>query len=180
MKTQITSQMEDIRSVIVQELATHLSASKKMSSHEPTTSVTVSLTPPPSKGPIQNEDIELPSPSMTTVEPPPIGNHEEVECQALLTPARLTELFVKSCSRRNLAVRMVRDLFDEQTRINSNVNGKKKERLDPEIIKYIKQKCFYYWPLSGKETEDEGWKLCIISMDENSRSLKNKPRKATH
>ena len=73
-----------------------------------------------------------------------------------------------------------RDLFDEQTRIKSNVNGKKKERLDPEVIKYIKQKCFYYCPLSGKETEDEGWKLCIISMDENLQSLKNKPRKATH
>lgn len=133
--------MQDIRSVIVQELATHLSktnTSEKIaiSSRVPTQSTKTSSTPPSSKGP---RESELPFPSITTVEPPPVGNHEEVEFQELVSQERLTELFVKSCFRRNLAVRMARDLFDEETRLKSNVNGRGKERLDPEIIKYIKQ-----------------------------------------
>ena len=73
---------------------------------------------------------------------------------------------------------MVRKLFDEETRVKSNVNGRGKEKLNPRIIQYLKQKCFYYWPIiTGKEIEEESWKLCVISIDENARSLKNKPRK---
>ena len=42
-----------------------------------------------------------------------------------------------------LAVGMIHILFDEETRLKSNVESKGKEQLDPEIIKYVKRKCFY-------------------------------------
>lgn len=44
----------------------------------------------------------------------------EVE-EELIPSSIMTQLFVKSCSRRNFAVWLVRELFDEQTRIHSNV-----------------------------------------------------------
>ena len=73
---------------------------------------------------------------------------------------------------------MVCKLFDEETQVKRNVNGGGKEKLNPRIIQRVKQKCFYYWPIiNGKATEEESWKLCVIFIDENARSLKNKPRK---
>ena len=73
---------------------------------------------------------------------------------------------------------MVCKLFDEETQVKRNVNGGGKEKLNPRIIQYVKQNCYYYWPIvTGKETEEESWKRCVISIDENARSLKNKPHK---
>lgn len=89
----------------------------------------------------------------------------------------MTQLFIKSCSRRNFAVWLVRTLFDEQTRIQSNVAGKKKNKLDPTKIAYIKAKCFEFYPLTGQEKEKDEWAQCIISIDESARRLKNKPKK---
>ena len=73
---------------------------------------------------------------------------------------------------------MVRKLFDEETRVKRNVSGRGKEKLNPRIIQYVKQKYYYYWPIvTRKETEEESWKHCVIFIDENARSPKNKPRK---
>ena len=167
------NQIKDIREIIIQEL-TMLSKNEFLENVVAETSQLpiIASSPPPSNG-----SEESSASSLETIETPAVGNHEEVGYQELISASKLTELFVKSCSRRNLAVRMVRILFDEETRLKSNVNGRGKEKLDPEIIKYVKRKCFYYWPLSCKETEEEGWKLCVISIDENARSLKNKQRK---
>ena len=47
----------------------------------------------------------------------------------------------------------------------SDVAGRGKEKLDPEIIKYVKAKCFEFYkchPLKVKEA----WSKCVISIDE--------------
>lgn len=60
---------------------------------------------------------------MTTMETLPVGN----TFQELILQSKLTELFVKSCSRHNLAVRMVCEPFDEETWINLVHMGGKKQ-----------------------------------------------------
>ena len=105
---------------------------------------------------------------------------QDVEIEAaeeLISSQTLTQLFIRSCSRRNFAVWLVRSLFDETTRMNSNVAGKNKDKLNPQKMSYIKAKCFEYYPLSGQEKEKEEWANCIISIDESGRRLKNKPKK---
>ena len=105
---------------------------------------------------------------------------QDVEVEAaeeLISSQTMTQLFIRSCSRRNFAVWLVRTLFNESTRINSNVAGKNKDKLDPQKMSYIKAKCFEYYPLCGQEKEKEEWANCIISIDESGRRLKNKPNK---
>ena len=85
-------------------------------------------------------------------------------------------LFVKSCSRRNLAAFLAKELFDEDTRMKSNVRGRGKEQLDKEIIKYIKKKSFEFYPCTDSEVKEE-WDKCIISIDESARSLKRQKKK---
>ena len=101
-----------------------------------------------------------------------------VKENSLIPQDKLTQFFVRSCSRRNMATKLVAHLIDEETRKKSNVAGKKgKQKLDPNVIEFVKEQCFYYWPLTGQENEEDSWKLCKVSIDENSRSLINKPRK---
>ena len=83
----------------------------------------------------------------------------------------------KSCSRKNFASRLVRELFDEETRRKSNVAGKLgKLKLNPVLIKYVKSLTFQYYPLEQHEKEKTEWTQCIISIDEANRRL-NKPKK---
>ena len=44
-----------------------------------------------------------------------------------------------------MASKMVRHLFDEKTRMTSNVNGRGKNQLDPYIIAIVKHKCFEFF-----------------------------------
>ena len=97
------------------------------------------------------------------------GSSDMVE---LLTTAELTQIFVKSCSRKNFASCLVGRLFDINTRLRSNVNGRGKDRLDKKKIKYVRCKAFEFYPLSSGEKEVEEWPKCVGAIDESSRRLK--------
>ena len=98
----------------------------------------------------------------------------------LLTLPELTPIYVKSRNRRNFAALLVQKLFDVPTRMKSNVAGRGKEKLDPEIMKYVKAKTFEYYECHPSEVKEE-WAKCVVSIDEKSRALKklksNKPEK---
>ena len=98
--------------------------------------------------------------------------------QGLLTSADVVPIYVKSCSRRNFAVLLIRRLIDKEVRRKSNVTGKGKEKLDPDVVQYVKTKCFEYYPCQATEIKKE-WSLCIISIDESCRRL-NKAAKNSH
>ena len=81
---------------------------------------------------------------------------ESADEPGLLTSIDVIPIYVKSCSRRNFAVLLIRHLIDKEVRRRSNVNGKGKERLDPDIVQYVKTKCFEYYPCQA--TEDKATK----------------------
>lgn len=62
-------------------------------------------------------------------------------------------------------------LFDVSTRMRSNVAGRGKEKLDPEIMEYVKAKTFEYYECHPSEVKEE-WNKCIVSIDEKSRAVK--------
>ena len=68
---------------------------------------------------------------------------------------------------------LVERLFDAPTRLKSNVTGRGKERLDPQIMQYIKAKAFAFYECNPSEIKGE-WKKCIKSIDDKSRGLKRK------
>ena len=110
----------------------------------------------------------------------PIGRDMTIDTtshEQLMSLPELTKIFNKSCSRRNMAVNMVRALVDEETRKQCNVMGRGKDMLDPVVVSYVKAMSFQFFPLSGSEKMAEEWSKCKISIDESSRRLKNKPRK---
>lgn len=84
-------------------------------------------------------------------------------------------LFRRSKNRWNLAALLSANLFDEETRLKSNVRGRGKEKLDPDIIQYIKTKCFTYHPSDGNPTAE--WEKCIKSIDMKSRGIKKQMKK---
>lgn len=108
---------------------------------------------------------------------PPVGAVTEATTttytQNLLTSAEITPIYLKSRNRRNFAALLVERLFDVETRLKSNVSGRGKEKLDPEIIKYVKAKVFEFYECSSLETKTE-WAKCVVSIDDKSRSLKKR------
>ena len=107
-----------------------------------------------------------------------IGNTSLEEADSELIPSSdLTPIFVKSCSRRNFATRIICYLVDFDTRKRSNVHGRGKEQLDPQVVKYAKVKCFEYFPCPASAMKEE-WSMCVIAIDESCRRL-NKPKNVT-
>lgn len=101
-----------------------------------------------------------------------IGSELTVTTEELLPQEVLFSLFRRSKSRWNLAALLSANLFDEETRLKSNVRGRGKDKLDPDIIQYIKAKCFMYHPSAGNPTAE--WERCIKSIDVKSRAIKRK------
>ena len=60
--------------------------------------------------------------------------------------------------------------------MTSNVNGRKKPKLDPSRIAFIKRASFESFPLTGEETEKRAWGGCVEAIDEANRRL-NRPKK---
>jgi len=89
----------------------------------------------------------------------------------IMSRSDLTKWFMRSCSRRNFAANLVRQLFSKEIRHISNVAGRGKAMLDPVKIQFVKSTCFEYFPLAGGEKRDDEWQKCIISIDESSRRL---------
>ena len=52
--------------------------------------------------------------------------------------SKIKQIKEKSCSRKNFAKNLACILFDEDTRINSNVAGRGKRKLNPIIVNYIR------------------------------------------
>ena len=88
----------------------------------------------------------------------------------------VTYIYNHSCSRGNFAANLTRRLFDEQTQKISNVSGKKKAKLNPIIMEYVKSTCFQFFPCSQLDVGKE-WSNCVVTIDESCRRLNNKPKK---
>ena len=96
----------------------------------------------------------------------------------MLEPARIRFIQRNSCSRRNFAVNLVRNIFDEDTRKLSNVAGKLgKLKMNPVLMEYIKSVTFQYYSLEPFEKEKKEWHNCVVAIDESNRRLNNKPKK---
>ena len=105
-----------------------------------------------------------------------VSSLEESSDDDLLSWSELTQIFMKSCSRKNMAILMTRRLFSTEVRMSSNVSGRKKKKLDPRIIDFIRRKAFLFFPSAHLDDSKE-WFECVIAIDESSRRLKNKPLK---
>ena len=89
----------------------------------------------------------------------------------LLSSAEITPIFTKSCNRNNFAALLVKRLFDVPTRMRSNVSGRGKEKLDADIMAYIKAKVFEYYECNPSEIKNI-WAKCVTAIDDKSRALK--------
>ena len=126
-----------------------------------------SLNPPPL--PLQDFPRPLPAPL-------PSSQSDHPQHFVPQTSINLNEIRLNSRSRMNFTVQLMRQLFSENERKVSNVNGKMgKKKLDPQRIAYIRNAAFHVFPLTGAERETEAWSRCIKAMDESSRRL-NRPK----
>lgn len=100
-------------------------------------------------------------------------------CQTgVLERSKISTIQKNSCSRRNFAVNLVRNIFEEETRKHSNVGGKLgKQRMNPVLMEYVKSLSFQYYPLEPYEKEKVEWSKCVVAIDESNRRLNNKPKK---
>ena len=84
---------------------------------------------------------------------------------------------MKYKTRRSLAAALVNELFDAETRMRSNVRGRKKDQLDPERIQYVKKKCFQVYPSDKDSDMKKDWDDCIVAIDDKARDMKRKLKK---
>ena len=136
--------------------------------------------------PIPPSDSETSDSISNQINPPPRAYSNTLSpsptcsisgCNEFLSSEEVKGILCQSSSRRNFATNLSRKLFDERTRLVSNVSGRNKKQLNPAIINYIRSITFKYYPCLPSETEYEQWSQCVISIDEASRRLKNKPKK---
>jgi len=59
-----------------------------------------------------------------------------IESNDLISHSVVINIFTKAKNRSHFAALLVEKLFDEETRLKSNVRGRGKEQLDPTIIEY--------------------------------------------
>ena len=71
----------------------------------------------------------------------------------LLSSSEITPIYVKSKNRNNFAALLVECFFDVPIRPKSNITGRGKERLDPEIMQYIKAKDFEFYECLASKSE---------------------------
>ena len=71
-----------------------------------------------------------------------IGSEVSIEESGneLISHSEMVPIFTKSKNRPHFSALLVEQLFDEDTRVSSNVRGRGKEKLDPTIIVYVKVK----------------------------------------
>ena len=80
----------------------------------------------------------------------------------LLSFSEITPIYVKSKNRNNFAALLVEYFFDVPTRPKSNITGRGKEHLDPEMMQYIKAKDFEFYEFLASEVKEE-WKMYQIN-----------------
>ena len=87
-----------------------------------------------------------------------------------MTPEFLYEVKSQSCSRSNFAANLVRKLFREDERRQSNVNGKLgKKKLDTKRMQQIRKAVFQMYPCESRENEIHVWAYCCKAVDESCR-----------
>ena len=84
---------------------------------------------------------------------------------------------MKFKTRRSLAAALVNELVDTEMRITLNVRGRGKNQLDPNIIQYVKKKCFTLFPSDKDSDMKKDWDDCIVAIDDKGRDLKRKLKK---
>ena len=62
----------------------------------------------------------------------------EASDDAVMILSNVVNAFTKAKGRGHFAALLVEKLFDEETRVKSDVHGRGKEKLDPTIIVYIR------------------------------------------
>ena len=62
----------------------------------------------------------------------------EANDDAVMPQSDVVNAFTKEKGRGHFAALLVEKLFDEETRVKSNVRGREKEKLDPTIIVYVR------------------------------------------
>ena len=82
---------------------------------------------------------------------------------------------MKSQDRKSFARELALKIFDEDTLINSNVNGsivngKKKPALDKAKVAFIKEKTFHYHGKSSNDVEE--WAKCVTAINDKARAIK--------
>ena len=103
----------------------------------------------------------------------------------MIPQGKLVPMIMRYKTRRSLAAAMVDELVDTTTRINSNVNGrgkdketgKEKLKLDPKIIAYVKRKVFEAHPPEKIADMESDWHDCVIKIDDQGREIKRKLKK---
>ena len=65
-----------------------------------------------------------------------LGEEVQIDSEDLIPLSNVIDMFTKAKSRSRFAFYLVEKLFDEETRVKSNVRGKGKEQLDPTIMAY--------------------------------------------
>ena len=96
-------------------------------------------------------------------------------CQELgMSPNLVKVLDRESGSRKNLASKLVRQVFSLTERGSSNVMGLKgKCRLDPKRIELVQSLTFALRPMKPGENEDHIWKKeCVKAIDSANRNCK--------
>ena len=109
-----------------------------------------------------------------------VGTHVkgavEEACSKLgLSPNLARVLDNKSNSRKNLASRLVRQVFTKEVREASNVNGLRgKKQLDANRMLQVRCLTFALRPAKSGENEDNLWnRECVKAIDTANRSSKN-------
>ena len=88
----------------------------------------------------------------------------------------LFKLKQESASRKNFAVKLVREWFSEEERRTSKVAWKKgNKKLNEVKMGIVKTKTFLIWPLEHNEVEKRVWEGCVAAIDESNRRFNNKP-----
>ena len=94
----------------------------------------------------------------------------------MLPSHKLLPIMMKAKKRTSLAVALAQVLFDQDTRVrcnsNGRINGKPTGKLDPKIMKFIRRKCFEFQPPLDN-IEDE-WQECTKKINESGRDLKRR------
>ena len=66
-----------------------------------------------------------------------VGEEVQIDSEDLVPLSNVIDMCTKAKSRSHFASYLVEKLFDQETRVKSNVRGKGKKQLDPTIMAYV-------------------------------------------
>lgn len=104
------------------------------------------------------------------------GRESQIPSKAI-TSELLYNLRMRSCSRANFSVNLVREIFSITERKESNVKGiKGKKKLNELKLQQVKSNAFSLYPLTSGEQQHTAWRLCERAIDESCRRLNRRER----